>query len=131
MRDATRQKTKEPAMGERKSLKNSGENSQMSGNLTVVKAKSLAEAGKTGIVAQGIFERVEVTKEGKYKGSQSFFVRDETTDTLYIINGTKVLNDQMNQLQAADKTPVEIAFNGSKLAKSGTAFYDWEVFVRG
>ena len=117
-------------MGERKSLKNSGENTQMSGNLTVVKAKALAAEGKTGIVAQGIFERVEVTKEGKYKGSQSFFVRDEQTDTLYIINGTKVLNDQMNQLQPADKTAVEIAFNGSKLAKSGTAFYDWEVFVR-
>lgn len=119
-------------MGEaRKSLKNSGENTKLSGNLTVIKGKALAAEGKTGIVAQGIFERVETTTEGKYKGSQSFFVRDEASDTLYIINGTKVLNDQMNQLNVADKTEVEIAFNGHKTSKSGTGFYDWEVFVRG
>lgn len=117
-------------MGERKSLKNSGESSTRAGSLTVIKAKALAAAGTTGLVAQGIFERVEVEKDGKYKGSQSFFVRDTENDTLYIINGTKVLNDQMNQLDAKDGTEVEIVFNGSRESRAGTSFYDWEVFVK-
>ena len=115
----------------RKSLKNTGENSGRAGNLVALKAKALAAEGKTGIVAQGNFERVDVTTDGKYKGSKSYFIRDLTTDTLFIVNGTKVLNDQMDQLDPADKTEVEIAFNGQRKSKTGTKFYDWEVFVRG
>lgn len=118
-------------MGERKSLKNSGEGSTRAGNLIALKAKALAEAGKTGIVAQGVFERVDVTTEGKYKGSKSYFIRDMENDTLYIVNGTKVLNDQLDQLNPADGTEVEVAFNGKKTSKSGTDFYDWDVYVRG
>lgn len=118
-------------MGERKSLKNTGEGSGRAGALVALKAKALAESNTTGIVAQGVFERVDVSTEGKYKGSKSFFIRDAEGDTLYIVNGTKVLNDQMDQLNPKDGTEVEIAFNGKKTSKTGTEFYDWEVFVRG
>lgn len=115
-------------MGERKSLKNTGEG--LAGNLEIVKAKALHAAGKTGIVASGTFERVETTADGKYKGSKSYFVRNEADDTLYIINGTTVLNQQMAQLDPNDKVNVEIVFIGQGTSKSGTNFYDWEVFTR-
>lgn len=116
----------------RTSLKNTGENKGggRAANFVALKPKALAAEGKTGIVAQGVFERVDITAEGKYKGSKSYFIRDLITDTLYIVNGTKVLNDQMEQLDPADATEVEIAFNGMRKSKTGTEFYDWEVFVR-
>ena len=114
----------------RRSLKSSGSEGQ-SGNLVIVKGKTLAEEGKTGIVASGKYEKVDVTTEGKFKGSKSFFIRDTAADTLYIVNGTKVLNEQMDQLNPADGTNVEIAYLGQKTSKAGTNFHDFEVFVRG
>lgn len=117
-------------MEARKSLKNTGEGSKLAANFIALKPKALSESGKTGIVAQGVYERLTVETEGKYKGSKSYFIRDSENDTLYVVNGTKVLNDQMDQLNPKDAVEVEIAFNGKKESKSGAEFYDWEVFIR-
>lgn len=117
-------------MSERKSLKNTGGGSDRAANVVAIKGKALAAEGKTGIVAQGIFEDRQVETEGKYKGSKSYRIRDAATDTVFFVNGTKVLNDQMDQLNPSDKTEVEIAYNGMLKSKAGVEFHDWEVFIR-
>lgn len=117
-------------MSERKSLKNTGSGNERAANVVAIKGKALAAEGKTGIVAQGIFEDRKVETEGKYKGSKSYRIRDTGNDTIYFVNGTKVLNDQMDQLTPGDDTEVEIAYNGMLKSKAGVEFHDWEVFIR-
>jgi len=98
------------------------------GTLNIVRPSKLAEAGTTGIVAQGIFEKVE---KNKFDGSKvDYFIRDNSTDTLYIVNETKGLREQMDQLSAADGTEVEIVYNGKKQTKNNKGYHDFEVFVR-
>ena len=84
--------------GTRKSLKNTGTgpNNKTAGELVIVRPSKLAAEGRTGIVAQGIFEKTEPNKFNPAK--KDYFVRDGITDTLYILNGTQLLSEQMDQL---------------------------------
>lgn len=113
----------------RKSLKSSGSKSEASGELVIVRPSELAKSGKTGLVAQGVFEKAEPNKFNP--ANKDYFVRDAANDTLYIINSTAVLAGQMEQLDPKDGTEVEITYAGMKKAKNGKSFHDFEVWVRG
>ena len=117
--------------GQKRSLKDTvpGNGNEKAGNLVIVKAKKLNEEGKTGVVAKGIYERVDVETTGKFKGSQSHFIRDKATDTLYILNGTQSLNEQLAQLNPADKTEVEIIYSGKTQTRAGNDFHQFDVMV--
>ena len=110
----------------RKSLKNGGESTQ--GDMVIIRPSKLAKEGTTGLVAQGVFEKSEPNKFNPAK--KDYFVRDTSTDTLYIINSTQLLTEQMEQLNPADETEVEIIYGGQKTSKAGRTFHDWEVFVK-
>ncbi len=117
-------------MSER-SLKTSGD----LGPLIIVKPKALAAAGTTGVVAEGIYEGAVkkpagVSKNGKaYKASTEFRVRGEG-NTLYILNETRALTDQLSQLTADGSEQVKIVYNGCKNLKNGSTFHDFEVFLK-
>jgi hypothetical protein len=115
--------------GSKRSLKDTVPGNDKAGNLVIVKAKKLNEEGKTGVVAKGIYERMDEETSGKFKGSRSYFVRDAAADTLYIINGTQSLNEQLGQLNPADKTEVEIIYSGKTQTKAGNDFHQFEVMV--
>lgn len=115
----------------RKSLKESAAKAsgkEESGPLVIVRPSELAKNGTTGIVAQGIFEKTEPNKFDATK--VDYFIRDEQTGTLYIINETKGLKEQLGQLNAKDKTAVEVVYNGKKETKNKKGYHDFEVFVR-
>lgn len=120
------------------SLKSKASGDKELGPLVIVNPKRLAEEGRTGIVAEGLFEGAIQKPAGissngkKYKASVEYRVRDLATDTLYIINDTKALKDQLGQLAAdgSDKTNVQIVYNGKITTASGNGFHDFEVFVK-
>lgn len=116
------------------SLKKANENL---GPLVIVRPSALAEAGTTGVVAKGIYEGAVkkpagLSKSGKpYKASTEYRIRDTSTDTLFILNDTQALRDQLGQLAAdgSDNANVEVVYNGKKATKNGNDFHDFEVSV--
>lgn len=113
----------------RRSLKSGGGNEKAAGELVIVRPSKLAAEGKTGIVAQGVFEKTEPNKFNPAK--KDYFVRDAINDTLYILNGTQLLSEQMDQLDPKDGVEVEVTYAGKKKTKAGKDFHDFEVWVRG
>lgn len=107
------------------------------GPLVIVRAKTLAEAGTTGTVAEGIYEGAVakpagIAKSGKkYGASTEYRIRDTKTDTLYILNETKALKDQLSQLNAEDNVNIRVQYNGKVATKAGVDYHDFEVFVVG
>lgn len=100
---------------------------QERGPLVIVKGKELAAAGTTGVVAKGKYlgSKVNIVKG---KPLTSYQVRDEATDTLYLINSTKALADQLNGIKAEDNISIEVVYNGCKDTNNGNTFHDFEVF---
>lgn len=98
-----------------------------SGPLVIVRPSELAKAGTTGLVAQGIFEKTEPNKFDPTK--VDYFVRDEKTGTLYIINQTQSLKEQFGQLDPKDKIAVEVIYEGKKETKNKKGYHAFEVFV--
>lgn len=94
------------------------------GPLVVV--NKLAKAGQTGVLAQGVLEKIE---KGVYKKKEttSFFIRG-ADGTLYIANGTKALREQLDNADLVGKK-VRIENNGTKETKGGDSFYDFECFL--
>lgn len=70
------------------------------GELVIVRPSKLAEANTTGVVATGKYEKAEPNKFNKAK--KDYFLRNEATNTLYIINSTKSLENQMGQIKPED-----------------------------
>lgn len=95
--------------------------------LVIIKPGELAEKGATGVVARGVYEGIRTT-DFKGKKLLSFEIRGDD-GTLYSINNTKALADQLGQLKAEDKAKVEVVFNGKTVTKSGNDYYDFECFV--
>lgn len=96
------------------------------GALEIVRPSELAESGRTGVVASGVYEG---SKPNKYNPAKSdFFIRG-ADNTLYIINETKSLGEQLKQLAAEDNAKIEVVYNGKKTTKNGKGFHDFEVFV--
>ena len=108
---------------EMKSLKNSG----AQGKITVVRASKLEESNTTGIVAAGILEKIEPNKFNPEKND--YFIRG-TDDTLYILNDTATLKQQLGQPGILGMK-VEVHYNGKKSSKKkgGKDFHDFEVFA--
>lgn len=121
--------------GTKTSLKKA--NAEPLGPLVIVRPSALAEAGTTGVVAKGIYEGAikkpaGVSKNGKaYKASVEYRIRDTNTDTLYILNNTQALSEQLGQLAAdgSDNAEIEVVYNGKKATKNGNDFHDFEVSV--
>ena len=113
----------------RKSLKDTAQkyNGNDSGPLVIVRPSELAKAGTTGIVAQGIYEKSEPNKFDATK--VDYFIRDEKTGTLYILNQTQSLKEQLGQLDPADKVAVEVVYGGKMKTKNGKGWHNFEVFV--
>ncbi len=114
------------------SLKNNA--SEARGPLVIVRAKDLAAAGTTGTVAEGVYEGTKFKPAGvsasgkKYGPSTEYRIRG-ADDTLYILNETKAIKDQLGQLTADDNAKVRVNYNGLIDTKAGKSFHDFEVFV--
>jgi len=119
------------------SLKKQNGTEKELGPLVIVNPSVLAETGVTGVVAKGIYEGAKakpsgISKNGKaYKASTEYRIRDAASDTLYILNDTQALREQLGQLAAdgSDKAQVEVVYDGKKPTKTGNSFHDFTVFV--
>lgn len=102
-------------------------NKPQQAGIEIVRASKLAEEGRTGSVAAGVFEKSEPNKFNAAK--LDYFIRGED-GTLYIVNETKSLREQMDELKGLEGTKVEIVYNGKKDTKSGRGWHDFEVFAK-
>lgn len=109
----------------RESLKDAGKD----GALVIVRPSKLDAEGKTGIVAKGWLEKVEANKYNADK--VDFFLRDEATNTLYIVNETKSLKEQLGDLPANGTVQIEIEYAGKEKTKNGKGYHNFECFVTG
>ncbi len=106
------------------------------GPLVIVKAKELAANGTTGVVAEGIYEGTKskpagVSKAGKKYGPSTEYRIRGADDTLYILNETKAIKEQLSQLSAEDNAKVRVVYNGKVATKGGNDYHDFEIFVLG
>lgn len=111
----------------RTSLKASA-NGEAQGELKIVRPSELAKAGTTGVVAAGVYEGAKPNKFNPAKND--YFIRG-TDNTLYIINSTQALEEQLGQLAAdgSDNATVEVIYNGKAATKKGKGYHSFEVFV--
>lgn len=84
------------------------------GNITYIRAKELAETGKTGVVAEGIYEGTQPNNFDDTKNDYKVRLED---GTLAILNRTGSLDNQLRQVAAG--TYVRINYNGMETIKSG------------
>lgn len=97
------------------------------GKIVIVRPSALATEGKTGTVAEGVFEKMEPNKFNPEKND--YFIRDTKTDTLYIINSTQALKDQLEQEGVLGKK-VRIEYAGKlKTKKSAKGYHDFSCFL--
>lgn len=109
----------------RQSLKETGSD----GALVIVRPSKLEADGKTGVVAKGWLEKVEPNKFNAEK--VDFFIRDAESNTLYIVNETKSLKDQLGELPANGTVQIEIEYAGKEKTKNGKGFHNFECFITG
>lgn len=97
------------------------------GAITVIRPSKLAEEGKTGVVAEGTFEGGKPNKFAPEKND--YFIRG-ADNTLYIINSTQSLAEQLGQ-PGLEGMKVKVVYNGKKPSKKkgGKAWHDFEVFA--
>jgi hypothetical protein len=97
------------------------------GKVIIVRPSKLEAEGKMGLVASGILEKTEPNKFDPTK--KDYFIRG-VDDTLYIINETATLKQQLGQ-DGVIGLQVEVHYNGKKKAKkSGKDFHDFECFAK-
>lgn len=107
----------------RVSLKSKGGASEENSTPPVIVRPSLLEKeGKKGVVAKGVLEKIEPNKFNAEKND--FFLRDGST--LYIVNSTAVLDDQISS-DLIGRT-LEIEYAGKVKTKSGRGMHSFEVF---
>ena len=85
---------------------------ESNGPLTIIKAKELAAAGKTGVIVQGTYVRSIANRFGK----TDYLIATENGDTL--INGCGSLDKQMKLVNPGEL--VQIAYSGSFAMKEGS-----------
>lgn len=95
------------------------------GKVVIVRPSKLAEAGTTGTVAEGVFEKAEPNKFNKDKND--YFIRGDD-DVLYIVNETQALKEQLGQ-GGLEGMRVRIDYAGKQKTKNGKGFHDFTVFA--
>lgn len=106
------------------SLKAKGETSE--GSLVIVRPSELDKAGTKGVVASGILEDI---KPNKYNSAKNdYFIRG-LDNTLYILNETTSLKEQLGQ-DGVKGLEVEVHYKGKVKTKKGNTFHDFEVFAK-
>jgi hypothetical protein len=94
------------------------------GDMKIIRPSELADAGITGTVAKGIFEKMEPNKFDTSKND--YFLRDG--ETLYIVNTTKSLKEQLEQPGVIGMF-VEIVYEGKVPTKNKKGFHQFEVYA--
>ena len=84
------------------------------GNITYIRAKELAEAGTTGVVAEGIYEG---TLPNNFDESKSDYKVRLSDGTLAVLNSTGSLANQLGKV--ATGSYVRVNYNGMDAIKSG------------
>lgn len=101
--------------------------SESQGAIKIVRPSKLDAEGITGVVAEGIYEKWEANKFNAAK--KDYFVRG-ADNTLYILNDTSSLGEQMEQLKGLEGSAVvRVIYHGKKATKSGRGFHDFEVLL--
>lgn len=106
------------------SLKPKKAGEQADRELVIIRPSELAKAGKTGTVAQGVLEKTAPNKFNP--ANKDYFIR-AADGTLYIINETASLKEQLGQDGVVGMN-VRIEYNGKKPTKSGKTFHDFSCF---
>ncbi len=99
------------------------------GKLVIVRPSKLEQPtdGTTVVVASGVYEGAKPNKFNTAKND--YFVRGED-GTLYIINSTQSLEEQMKLLEGVEGATISIAYAGKKNLKSGRSVHDFTVLVK-
>lgn len=95
------------------------------GKLEILRPSKLAEEGRTGVVAEGILEKVEANKFNAAKND--YFIRG-ADNTLYILNETQSIKEQLGQ-DGVLGMRVRVEYNGKKATKKGQSFHDFSCFA--
>lgn len=101
--------------------------SEEQGKLIIVRPSKLATDGVTGVVASGVYEDAKPNKFNTAK--KDYFIRGDD-GTLYIINSTQNLEEQMGLIAAGEGNRVEINYGGKVTTKSGRSVHDFTVLVK-
>lgn len=96
------------------------------GALVIIRPSELAKNGTTGIVAQGVLESTVPNKFNPAKND--YLIRGED-GTLYILNETQSLREQLGQEGIIGMT-VAVQYNGKEKTKSGKGYHNFEVFAK-
>lgn len=99
--------------------------SESQGALVIIRASELEKAGKTGTVAEGVLEKTEPNKFNPTKND--YFIRG-ADGTLYIVNETQSLKDQLGQ-DGVLGLKVRIDYNGKVKTKNGKGFHDFTCYA--
>lgn len=96
------------------------------GKLVIVRASELDKNGTTGTVAEGILEKKEPNKFNPAKND--YFIRDAATDTLYIVNSTQGLAEQLEQ-EGVLGNKVRIEYEGKVATKNKKGYHQFSCFL--
>ena len=110
-----------------KAVKSSNSNDEL-GALVIRRASKFAEEGILAgtVVAQGIYETRKVSKFDPTKFD--YFIRGNDK-TLYILNETAVLRNQMDELISMEGCPIRITYEGTGMTKRDKLFHNWLVEI--
>ena len=95
------------------------------GKVEIIRPSELATAGKTGVVAEGIFEGAKPNKFNAEKND--YFIRG-ADDTLYIINSTQGLAEQLGQ-PGLEGMKVRVEYEGKQKTKNGKGYHSFNVYA--
>lgn len=95
-------------------------------NGEVVLVRSLIKEGKTGVLAEGIYEGFKPNKFNAAKND--YFIRGDD-DKLFIVNESSAVREQFAQLDGLPSVKVRLVYNGKKNTKSGRQYHDFELFA--
>lgn len=93
--------------------------------LEIVRPSELAKNNITGVVAEGILEKKEKNKFDDKKFD--YFIR-AADGTLYILNDTKSLSEQLGQ-EGVVGMKVRVEYNGKKPTKNKKGYHDFSCFA--
>lgn len=108
------------------SLKKGGTGDAKQGKLEIIRPSKLAESGVTGPIVTGTYEGA---KPNKFDASKKDYFIRAADDTLYILNETQSLKEQLAQLEGTTDVNITVNYNGKVKTKNGKGFHDFEVFV--
>lgn len=112
-------------MRDLKAEASASKNTGAQGELKIIRASELAKNGTTGVVAKGVLEKKEPNKFNP--ANDDYFIRD-ADGTLYIVNSTQSLKDQLGQ-DGVVGLNVTVEYNGKVKTKSGKGFHDFNCYA--